>query len=93
MCNYWYNTRDNRRAVLRHDPQSNVTVCPFCQGMAKSQQAASLAGHVMQSSEQPAASISTITSHARLAQSVERETLTSTRSQGCGFDPRIGLFL
>src|SRR6478609_4921299 len=32
-------------------------------------------------------------SHARLAQSVERETLTSTRSQGCGFDPRIGLFL
>ena len=31
--------------------------------------------------------------HARLAQSVERETLTSTRSQGCGFDPRIGLFL
>src|SRR6478752_7547389 len=23
--------------------------------------------------------------HARLAQSVERETLTSTRSQGCGF--------
>ncbi|KAJ0130961.1 N-acetyl-6-hydroxytryptophan oxidase ivoB [Fusarium oxysporum f. sp. albedinis] len=37
--------------------------------------------------------LSTIKSHARLAQSVERETLTSTRSQGCGFDPRIGLFL
>ncbi|KAH7184772.1 uncharacterized protein B0J16DRAFT_340447 [Fusarium flagelliforme] len=36
---------------------------------------------------------STNQSHARLAQSVERETLTSTRSQGCGFDPRIGLFL
>ncbi|KAG7430923.1 hypothetical protein Forpi1262_v008054 [Fusarium oxysporum f. sp. raphani] len=31
--------------------------------------------------------------HARLAQSVERETLKSSQSQGCGFDPRIGLFL
>ena len=31
---------------------------------------------------------------ARLAQSVERETLTRVHtSQGCGFDPRIGLFL
>ncbi|KAJ0145599.1 Uncharacterized protein HZ326_11713 [Fusarium oxysporum f. sp. albedinis] len=38
-------------------------------------------------------SINQFKSHARLAQSVERETLTSTRSQGCGFDPRIGLFL
>ncbi|KAJ0154736.1 hypothetical protein HZ326_2893 [Fusarium oxysporum f. sp. albedinis] len=37
--------------------------------------------------------LSTNQSHARLAQSVERETLMSTRSQGCGFDPRIGLFL
>ena len=33
--------------------------------------------------------------HARLAQSVERETLNvvNSQSQGCGFDPRIGLFL
>ncbi|RKO91593.1 hypothetical protein BDK51DRAFT_45521 [Blyttiomyces helicus] len=28
---------------------------------------------------------------ARLAQSVERETLTPVTSQGCGFDPRVGL--
>ena len=28
---------------------------------------------------------------ARLAQSVERETLKMGQSQGCGFDPRIGL--
>lgn len=33
--------------------------------------------------------------HARLAQSVERETLIQewTSSQGCGFDPHVGLFL
>ena len=31
------------------------------------------------------------TSIARLAQSVERETLKVGQSQGCGFDPRIGL--
>ncbi|CEI62334.1 unnamed protein product [Fusarium venenatum] len=49
----------------------------------------SLCPHVAQIEPQ----FSTNQSHARLAQSVERETLTSTRSQGCGFDPRIGLFL